>query len=67
MFHMTYTVLMVRQSSLDSDCIGAGTEDFNTLEDARAFAQSVLPKFSGKYDQLVIEHGPYGEVVETFR
>ncbi len=67
MFHMTYVVAMVSQDSLDSECIGAGTEEFKTLQDARVFAQSVLPEFTGEYDQLVIKQGMRGPIVETFR
>ena len=67
MLHMTYTVGMVSQDSLDSECIGAGSEDFKTLKEAQFFARMVLPEFTGEYDQLVITHGVHGPIVETLR
>ena len=58
---------MVSQDSLDSECIGAGSEDFKTLKEAQFFARMVLPEFTGEYDQLVIEqHEPFA-VIDTLR
>ena len=56
---MTYTVVMVSQDSLNSECIGAGTEDFKTLKEAQFFARLMLPNFDGDHDQIFIEfQGP---------
>jgi hypothetical protein len=62
---MTYSVIMVKDAS--TDCVGAGFETFNTLDQARAFAQGVLSDFNGEDDQLFItEDEPSQLTIETF-